>query len=152
MDDSQICQMANSLEEAVANCEKKSQVTAADKPSPAWLIVSANRAGCLSLARAFLMAAVEPIEPDRFDSKPIHVPEDDMQIFSFENKRDRIFLWFQRRETWPMPNGLVQRIVKEMRTGERLKLLGCAVFAFAMISLMVSGIVFWCMMLSGEIR
>lgn len=152
MDDSLISQMAKSLEEEIAICDKKTQVTTADSPSPAWLIVAANRGGCLTLAHAFLMAAIEPIEHGRFESKPVHLSNDEMQIFSMENKRDRAFLWFQRRETWPKPNGPIQYVMREMPTKERVKLFGCAIFALAMIVLMISGIVFWGMYFSGEIR
>ena len=98
------------------------------------------------------MAAVEPIEPGSFDSKPVHISDDEMQAFSVENKRDRIFLWFQRRENWPQPNGPVQYIIREMPTRERIKLLGCALFVFAMIGLIISGLVFWGRYFSGEIR
>jgi hypothetical protein len=102
--------------------------------------------------RAFLLTAIEPIDPGGFESRPVSLSTDEMQLFDCDNKRDRIFLWFQRRESWPLPKGPVEYVLREMRSKDRIALFGCAIVAIGLFLLLIGGVGFWWMMLTGEIR
>ena len=150
MDDSQITHMIKSLEGEFADCERKTHIKVG-KPD-FYLFVTANRAGCLEIARTFLKAAIEPIDAEVCHSKPVPVEDSDMQVLD-ELKRTDFFLGgVMRRESWPEPNGIIQQIAFESRTRDKIALLGCAIASLLMLCLIGGGVAFWLMLFTGQIR
>ena len=151
MDDLQINQLAKSLEAEIAESEMKLQIKSCEKPSICF-IVTANRAGCLELARMFLTAAIKPIESDDCLSKPVILSDPDMQVFSSESKTDLLLAGIQRMEQWPESDAAIHQRNFKPRLRDRIALLGCAAFALGLIFLLIGGVGFWWMIFTGEIR
>lgn len=151
MDDSQINEMALSLEAESAASPMKLQIESCEKPS-VYFVVRANRAGCLELARMFLTAATKPIEHDDCRSKPVIISDPDIQVFSRESKKDLLLAGIQRTEQWPESDAVIDERNSKSRLRDRIALLGCAVVALGLFLLLIGGVGFWWMMLTGEIR
>ena len=155
MDDLQINQLAKSLEAEIAQREIESdtklQFTSCEKPS-ACFVVTANRSGCLELARMFLMAAIKPIEVSDSRSKPVTLMYPDMQVPSDDRQKDLVLVGVQRMELWPEPFNAIQERKAKYRWRNRFGLFGCALFAVVLIALLYGGVQFYWMVFTGRIK
>ena len=150
MDDSQINQIIKSLEDEVANIEKKSHIKSGQPP---WdLFVTANRAACLEFARLFLKASLEPIDPTFRHSERVNCEASEMQILTDLNRKEFVIGGITRRKSWPEPNGIVEQLVYESRTRDKFAALGCGLAVILVLCLIGGGAAFWLMLLTGEIR
>jgi hypothetical protein len=151
MDDIQISHFIKSLDDEIESHEPRSRICSG-KP-PICDFVTANRAGCLAFARAFLKAAIEPILDDKNKSKPISLEQWDIEMQSLEidSQNGRLFGWVERCESWPEQN-LKGGLDIKPRLRDRLALLGCGIVVTVSIALIGGGIVFWKMIFAGEIR
>ena len=134
MDDQRINEIIAALREIEPPGESHSQIV---RGVPAgYIFAAANRSGFISIARACLEAAVQPINEIDGRSKPITLPESHEQMF--EGPHDLVLQSLQRMETWPEPLEIIEQRRRRTRASDRATMLGCVVAILLFVALIIS--------------
>lgn len=117
------------------SAEARAQITRI-KPE-GYLLVTANQSGLIQFARAFLKAALEPIQSG-------HLPFDaplEMQVLNSSN--DCKIGLIEHAEIVPIPDAVIAQRRRSVWWKDGFWHLGCATMGFLILFILISGILFW---------
>ena len=148
MDQGALKKLLDDLDRLAVEGEPRSQITIGFPPSS--LFVTANQSGLMSLARTFLLAALTRSSSSDRHSRLTQIPESHVQVV--ESDSDSAIVWIEHSERVPIPKEVIAPFRKEARANGRLLTLGCGIVAVVILTLIVSGMIFWFAIFTGELR
>ena len=146
VDPSELLDVAESLDNAVGNCEPISQLTLIDEGFAGYRLI-ANRAALLRFAAAMLRLASRC--PNDAEETLLQEAVTHKQLVN--NPSDGAITEVRHSTTLPQPYNVVQQRKLRLWLKDRSFLIGCAVIGFVVIGLLLSGIMLWYLILTGKI-
>lgn len=144
MDDDSLRRIIAEIDELPRDGEPRSHAWI-EKPTN-YVGLMANKAGLVSLARAFLLAAVSPDAGPRLTS----IDEPHLQVM--KSKDDVAIGWIQQADVVPIPQEDIEARQREAWRNDRFFLLGCSLIGFVVLFLVISGLGLWIGIISGSIK
>lgn len=112
-----------------------------------YMFVTANQAGLVQLARIFLVAADSPTDTEA-GARATTVDEPLIQVL--DDPGDMAIGWVQRVEIVPVSDEVHARRRNEEWKRDRFALLGCAFVGLFLVFLMMSGVLLWGAIFTGN--
>lgn len=139
--DDELLDIASKLESGFDSDAACSQLSG-EKP---WLCLTGNRDALLKIATALLRAAAAPIPDDESRSKPTFIEHRQINV----TNTDYVLVVADRIDSFPENPAKIARRKHRAWANDRIGLIGCGLVGFVVLSLLLSGIVFWWFIFSG---
>lgn len=132
IDDDAIRRMLAELDSMLHEATPRSHTTLG--PPDSAVYVRANKAGLVSLAQAFLQAALNPPSIGLQETMPTGVGERHHQML--EEKDDVSFGWIQHEQVLPIPEEVELLRQRRSKNSDQLALIGCGIVGFVLLFLL----------------
>jgi hypothetical protein len=140
------------IEELIAEIRQAEDATVAQSRicgPPHLLLLMANRAGFLRIARACLEAILKPSREGTTQSLPVDL---DGLEQSSADKRVHALVALQRMDNWPKSKEKPGRNPLSNQKGDRVALFGCAIVTIIFGTLFATGLKVWFEIIMGATR
>jgi hypothetical protein len=111
-----------------------------------YIFVIANRAGLIQLARAFLTAALTPIDSE-VGARPTQIDESLSQVHT--QPGDLVIGWIEHSESVPISEPVIANRKRQAWKNDGFMTIGCFAMGIAGLFLMISGLIFWIALVAG---
>lgn len=146
MDEAQIQKLIDEIDQHHQVGEPRMQIFQG-KPL-GFIFLMANRDGLIRLARLFLVAAMSPIDPAT-GAWPVEV---DVEGVVVDEKSDLILGSIELTSTVPISDAVLAERRKEAWNEDGCFVIGLWTVGLGLLFLLVSGLVFWIGLLTGDWR